>query len=243
MATRAELITLMSRADTAWTTVQGVSRHWRDQRLVTIAFHRRTAALSAAGQPPIATLTARSNNEGDVDPIIETVLTVAADHRGRRRRADLVSRRNEPLQPDTLIINGDTFWARTGSSTTTNAGNPRSSHGGAGIIDLLLPSAVPAGFDLAPTGELDEVAGRACAVASAAPRENDLWGRTPGSEVFNMIAGGTDFHLSIDLLTGALLQVIKFVDGAVAEICEFTTISFDEPLNDTLFAPPGPMGE
>jgi hypothetical protein len=58
-----------------------------------------------------------------------------------------------------------------------------------------------------------------------------------------MIAGGTDFHLSIDLLTGALLQVIKFVDGAVAEICEFTTISFDEPLNDTLFAPPGPMGE
>lgn len=58
-----------------------------------------------------------------------------------------------------------------------------------------------------------------------------------------MIAGGTDFRLSIDLLTGALRRVIKSVDGAVAEIYEFTTISFDEPLNDTLFAPPGPVRE
>jgi hypothetical protein len=38
-------------------------------------------------------------------------------------------------------------------------------------------------------------------------------------------------------LTGVLLKVIKYVDGAVAEICEFTTIALDEPLNDTLFAP------
>ena len=101
----------------------------------------------------------------------------------------------------------------------------------------MLPSVVPAGFDLAPTGELEEVAGRACAVASAAPREPDPWGRTPGSEVFHMIAGGTEFRLSIDLLTGVLLKVIKHVDGAVAEICEFTEIALDEPLNDTLFAP------
>ena len=52
-----------------------------------------------------------------------------------------------------------------------------------------------------------------------------------------MIAGGTEFRLSIDLLTGALLKVIKYVDGEAAEICEFTTVALDEPLNDTLFAP------
>jgi hypothetical protein len=176
MPTRAELITLLSRADTAWTTVQGVSRHWRDQRLVTIAFGRYVGALSAAGQPPIATFTARSTHEREDDPIVETVLTVAADRSGRRRRADLVSRRNEPLQPDILVIDGDTFWARTGLSTMTNGGDPRRSHGLAGIIDLMVPSAVPAGFDLAPTGELEEVAGRACAVATAAPRELGLLG-------------------------------------------------------------------
>jgi hypothetical protein len=237
MPTRAELTALLSRADTAWTTVEGVSRHWRDQRLVTIAFRRYVDRFSAAGQPPIATLIARTSHAGEDDPIIETVLAVAADRRGRRRRADLVSRRNEPLQPDTLVINGDTFWARTGSSMTINGGNPRSSHGGAGIIDLMLPSSVPAGFDLGPTDEMDEVARRACTVVSAAPREPHHRERTPGSELFHMIAGGTEFRLSIDLLTGVLLKVIKYVDGAVAEICEFTTIAFDEPIDDALFDP------
>jgi hypothetical protein len=182
-------------------------------------------------------VTATSSRAGEDDPIVEAVLAVAADHRGWRRRADLVSRRNEPLQPDILVINGDRFWARTGSSTMRNAENPRGSHGGAGIIDLMLPSAVPAGFDVGPTGEVEQVADRACAVANAAPREPDRWGRTPGSEVFHMIAGGSEFRLSIDLHTGVLLRVIKYVDGAVAEICEFTTIAFDEPLDDALFGP------
>jgi hypothetical protein len=211
MPTRTELITLLSRADSAWTTVQGVTRHWRDQRLVTIGFHQHTAALSAAGQPPITRLTARSNHEGDVDPIIETVLAVAADHRGRRRRADLVSRRNEPLQPDVLVIDGETFWARTGSSMTTNGGDPRRSHGLAGIIDLMLPSAVPAAFDLAPTGEMEQVAGRACAVASAAPREPDPSGLNPGSEVFHMIGGDLDDRPELRCLGMVVLpsEVVK----------------------------------
>jgi hypothetical protein len=214
-----------------------MSRHWRRHDLVTIAFHRHVGALRAAGQALSATVVAAGGEPGD-DLIRESVLVVAADRDGRRRRADAVSRRGEEWQPDTLVIDGDTYWARTGTVVTTNHGDPRSSHGGADIIRLLLPSGVPAGFDLAPSGEVEQVAGRTCAVATAAPREADPFGRTPGAEVLHMIAGGTDFRFSIDLGTGVLLKVVKFVDGETAEICEFTGIAFNEPLGDDRFAPP-----
>lgn len=53
-----------------------------------------------------------------------------------------------------------------------------------------------------------------------------------------MIACGTDFRLSVDLRTGVLLRVVKFVDGQVAELCELTEITIDEALPyDALFAP------
>ncbi len=52
-----------------------------------------------------------------------------------------------------------------------------------------------------------------------------------------MISGGTDFRLSVDVSTGILLKVVKVVDGEVAELCEFTDITIDEPLDDSLFAP------
>lgn len=234
MPTQAELIGLLHQADTAWTSVRGVARHWRDQDLVNIAFTRHVRAPREAG--PIAAATLVASREGDDDPMRESVFAIATDRHGRRRRAEAISRRNEHVWADVLVIDGHTFWARTGTSTLTNDGDPNVTHGGAGIIDLLLPSAVPAGFELTPDGDLEVVAGRTCAVARAAPRGNpDL--PMLGSEVFNMIAGGDDFRLSVDLDTGVLLQVIKFVDGAAAELCEFTEITFDETLDDDLFAP------
>ncbi len=227
---------MLSRADTAWTTVQGVTRQWRRHVLVTSAFEQYFEMLLAAGQQSMASARA-TRDDGDDDPIIESVLAVAADSHGRRRRAHAVSRRGEEWQADTVVIDGDTFWARTGASVVTNEGDPRRSHGGADIVALLLPSAVPAGFDLAATGEQELVAHRPCTVAAASPRQPDPHGRTPGSEVFNMIAGGTDFRLSIDLQTGILLRVIKFVGGEIAEVCEFTEITIDKQLDDALFAP------
>lgn len=58
-----------------------------------------------------------------------------------------------------------------------------------------------------------------------------------GSEVFNLIAGGTLFRLSVDLQTGGLLRVAKLVDDAEAGICEFLHITFDAPLDGQLFEP------
>lgn len=166
-----------------------------------------------------------------------TATPVAVDSRERRRRVDALSRQGELWLPDTVVGDAGTFWARTATSVMTNAGDPHHSHGGADIAALLLPSAVPAGFDLAPIGEQEVVANRPCAVAAASPHPPDPHRRTPGSEVFNMIAGGTDFRLSIDLHTGILLRVIKFVDAQTAEICEFTEITIDEQPDDSLFAP------
>lgn len=226
---------MLSRADSAWSTVQGVTRQWRRQVLVTTAFKRHFDSLGAKGWS-MATLSATAESDDD-DPIIESILAVAVDSGGRRRRAHALSRKGELWLADTVVVNAGSFWARTGTSVMTNAGQPGYGHGGVDIVALLLPSAVPAGFDLTPTGEQETVANRPCVIAAASPHPPDPHGRTPGSEVFNMIAGGTDFRLSIDLQTGILPRVIKLVDGQTAELCEFTEITIDQQLDDSLFAP------
>lgn len=228
---------LLSQADTAWTSMRGVYRQWRRQALVDVAFHRWRHSLSAAGVTSLTTTVGRREENSEPDPIIESVLAVAADGCGQRRRADALRRNGEEWLPDTVVIDGATFWARTGATVMTNDGDPRHGHGGADFAALLQPSRVPAGFDLAAVGELDEVAGRHCVVVSASPRRPDPYGRIPGAEVFHMIAGLGDFRLCVDLRTGILLRVTKMVDGEVAEVCEFTEITIDEPLDDSLFAP------
>jgi hypothetical protein len=234
--TQEQVVLLLSRADTAWRSVRAVARQWERHDLVTAAFMERHEAMAARGA---VLFSAHMAAEDEPDPIIELELAVATDRGGRRRRADVLSRRNDSWLFDTLVVDGDSFWVRTDGVVKSNGGNPRSSHGGADIVSLLLPSAVPAGFDLAVTGEETVVAGRRCAVAEASPRPYEMYtyGRIPGSEAFHMIAGGTEFRLSIDLGTGVLLHVVKLVAGEAAQVCEFTSISFDEVLDDAMFAP------
>lgn len=238
MLTQEQAIVLLGQADTAWRSVKAVARQWQRHDLVTAAFHQHFAILAAAGHTALFSVQA-DGGEPEPDPIIELVLAVATDQRGRRRRADVQSRRSESWLFDTLVVDGDSFWARTGKAVLSNGGDPASSHGGADIVHLLTPSAVPAGFDLAVTGEEEVIAGRRCAVVEASPRpyQPHSFGRIPGSEAFHMIAGGTHFRLGVDLDTGVLLRVVKVVAGEIAEVCEFTSIRFDEVLDDTMFAP------
>ena len=214
-----------------------MARQWQRHDLVTAAFHERAAAIAADGRA--AVFSVQVDDGAERDPITELVLAVATDQRGRRRRADVLSRRGESWPFETLVVDGDSFWARTGSAVQSNLGNPASGHGGADIVSLLMPSAVPGGFDLAVTGDEEVIAGRRCAVLEASPRpyQPHTFGRIPGSEAFHMIAGGADFRLSVDLDTGVLLRAVKFVAGEMAEVCEFTSISFDEVLDDAMFAP------
>lgn len=236
MLTQEQAIVLLGQADTSWRSVKAVARQWQRHDLVTSAFHQHVATLAAAGSTALFSVQAR---DGEPDPIIELVLAVATDQRGRRRRADVQSRRGESWPFDTLVVDGDSFWARNGNTVLSNGGDPASSHGGADIVHLLTPSAVPAGFDLAVTGEEEVIAGRRCAVVEASPRpyQPHSFGRIPGSEAFHMIAGGSHFQLGVDLDTGVLLRVVKIVAGEIAEVCEFTSIRFDEVLDDTMFAP------
>jgi hypothetical protein len=234
--TQEQVIVLLGQADLAWRSVRAVARMWQRHDRVTEAFNQHFAAVAAAH--PTAVYSVRVDGR-EADPVIELVLAVATDQHGRRRRADVVSRRGESWPFDTLVVNGDSFWARTGSTVQSNGGNPASSHGGADIVNLLMPSAVPAGFEIAATGEDQVIAGRRCAVVEASPRPRELYtyGRIPGAEAFHMIAGGTDFRLSVDVDTGVLLRVVKLVNGEMAEVCEFTSITFDEMLDDATFAP------
>jgi hypothetical protein len=143
-----QVIVLLGQADLGWRSVRAVARQWQRHDLVTAAFNQHFVAVAAA--QPTAVYSVQVNGR-EADPIIELVLAVATDQHGRRRRADVLSRRGESWPFDTLVVNGDSFWARNGSTVQSNDGNPASGHGGADIVNLLMPSAVPAGFEVAAT--------------------------------------------------------------------------------------------
>ena len=78
-----------------------------------------------------------STGDDDADDTVEDVLAVAFDAHGRRRRASTVFRRREEWLPDLVVIDGPSFWARTGKILQTNGGDERHTHGGTDIVNLL----------------------------------------------------------------------------------------------------------
>ncbi|MBE7189451.1 hypothetical protein [Jatrophihabitans endophyticus] len=229
-----ELVTRLRAADDAWSSAQGTSRQWRRPELVQRAFAEHFAHPARQSS---WTTTLVSDRAGGGDDTTEAVLSVAFDAKGRRRRAQTVSRRGDEWLPDLVVVDGTTYWARYGDGVKTNDGDERRTHGGTDIVNLLLPSRVPRGYHLHPGDEVEVVAGRPCLVATATPREPDPTGRRPGSQVFDMITGGSVFRLSVDQQLGVLLRVAKLVDDVEAEIGEFLDVTFDAPLDDSLFAP------
>ncbi|MCZ2815470.1 hypothetical protein [Modestobacter sp. VKM Ac-2984] len=246
--TSANLVELLRAADTAWTTAAGVTRHWRRQDLVVRAFHRHYEQRSAQFPDAVTWLVSTSDegpdeagggSPGPADEVFETVLAVAADRPHRRRRAELVSSRGDDHPADLLVVDQDTFWARTGTEVSTNHGNVDHGHGGADIIDALLcPGYVPVLFTLAPLGRM-QLAGRDCIELGARPRtdvpDDERW-NWPGSPL-DMITGGDEFRLAVDVGTGIIVRASKFVDGELAEVTEWRELRLDPALPTSLFDP------
>lgn len=237
MAPPADVVDLLSRGGTAWRTAQGVSRHWRNQPLVVRAFDEYFGRLEAAGRVVWTVTVTCDDDAGEPDVVIETVLAFALDRLGHRRRVELLGWKGEELRADLVVIDGDSFWARTGEQVQTNGGNPHHGHGGTEAADLLQPALVPSLFHLQPHDDEQLVAGRACWPVRARRRENPAPEHQGRPDPFGMIAGGQDFCLFVDAAAGVLLRVVKLVAGDVAELCEFTELAFDEPFADGLFQP------
>lgn len=85
-------------------------------------------------------------------------------------------------------------------------------------------------------GEQD-INGRRCISVAATRRCDDAGMEGSGLDPFGMIAGGDYFLLSVDLDVGVLIRVVKVVAGQSAEISEFTELSLDCVLPESLFAP------
>lgn len=236
---------LLAGADTGWRTARGVCRHWRNQPLVAKAFQEEcdrvgaVAFVATGGVGAQQAVTYSAERAGEADELLESVVALAVDRVGARRRGELVSWVGEELRTALVVIDGDTFWARRGSDVWTNGGDPNTSHGGAEMSELLQPSAVLDLFELASADVEDVVAGRPCLTVQAhrigVPR-----GHTDAPDPFAMIFGGNDFRLSVDRDTGVLLRVVKVVDGQAAEVCEFLELDLDVDLPEALFAPLDP---
>lgn len=93
MLTDDELIEQLRAADAAWLTVQGATRHWRRQDLVADAFHQHFAQPQRQASWTMTFVSTVEDDDDDV--IIEEILAVSFDTRGRRRRAETVSRHQE----------------------------------------------------------------------------------------------------------------------------------------------------
>jgi len=235
------LTALLRSADTAWTTARGVTRWWRRQDLASRAFHRQYAELDDDAQSgSVAMSIARFDgpHQADEDEVFETVLAVAADRPRRRLRAELLSSHGADATSDLVVIDGDTFWSRTGSELLTNDGDPNVRHGGAEIVDeLLCPGYVTAGFALTVDGRTT-AAGRDCIEVTARPRpdltEEERWDLPEGW--FGMIHGGDEFRLAVDADSGVIVRADKFVDGELAEVSEWQALELDPALPAELFA-------
>jgi hypothetical protein len=236
------LLEQLRTAGTAWTTAQGVWRHWRRQDLVRVAFDRHFDRPRMQGEH-WTTLTfvgpdGAAAGDEPAEPVIESVWAVSVDRPPRRMRVELLRRCGEELRPDVVVWVGDTFWARTGGAVLTNHGDVGRVHGGNEVLALLQPDYVAALYHLTVVGE-SQVTGRSCCRVAAREREGvtereryDVRG-----DPFGMVAGGEDFVLDVDPVTGLLMRATKLVDGEVAEIVEWTELTLDTPVEDVLFAP------
>lgn len=232
-----DVAAVLRAAGTRWTTLRGVMRHRRRHDLVTVGFERHFAASAASGTGWRVDRTSETAVDAALDDrsVIEAVLAVAADRDGRRR-VEALSRQGDEWLADLVVVDGPTWWARTGDGVLTNDGDATFRHGGTEELDLLTPDRVPLGYDLVPASDVDVVAGRSCTIVIATPRATPVGAGLPGSEVFGMIAGGDQFRLSVDRDTGVLLRVVKLVDDSEAETVEFLEIAVDGPLPQELFA-------
>jgi hypothetical protein len=106
------------------------------------------------------------------------------------------------------------------------------------MVALMQLDYVTALYELTPDST-SVVAGRPCLRAAARERAGvtDRERAPFRGDPFGMVAGGEDFVLDIDIATGLLLRATKLVDGAEAEIMEWTELTLDAPLDDALFAP------
>ncbi|WP_243060007.1 hypothetical protein [Nocardioides sp. SR21] len=233
-----DLASRLRAAGDRWTTVSGTFRTWRDQPLVTRAFMEwHGLDEQGAGRNRMRAVAVHEMPDAGPKVPVEHLLRVHAAERGRRRRAEALSRVGEMWMDDLVVVDEPWFWSRNGHRVQTNHGDRRTSHGGADFFLLLTPTDVPDGFDLSATDETETVAGRACDLVVATPKERDPRGCTPGAEVFDMVSGGREFRFHLDQETSTLMRVTKLVDGAPAEVNEFLDIAFDEPVDDRLFQP------
>ncbi|MCA0144102.1 hypothetical protein [Blastococcus sp. LR1] len=227
------LIELMQDADSSWTTARGVWRHWRRHDLVLLAFDQHFARLAASGSAVWESPTLPS--EGSRPAVVEALRTVTVDRNGTRVRVERLSSQGDDTPPDLLVLDGPIFWVRTGPKVSTNVGDPGLSHGGAEALALLRPGRLPKLFELRPVSR-SRVAGRHCYTVTLVPRA-ETQDQDPAANALGMIAGGDEFVLEVDVLTGLVLRATKIVDGLSAEIHEWLSLELDVPVADSDFAP------
>ena len=85
-------------------------------------------------------------------PEYETELRLFVRRVPWRLRAELVSSEGLEGRADLLVVDGSTFWDRTGDEVLTNQGDPTVIHGGGRIARLLLPGRANSLFELSVTG-------------------------------------------------------------------------------------------
>jgi hypothetical protein len=104
------LVAQLRTAGTAWTTAQGVWRHWRRQDLVRVAFDRHFDRAREQGEHwtrlTFVGPDGAAADDEPVDPVIESVWAVSVDRPGRRMRGELVSRRGEEGDPAGACLRG-----------------------------------------------------------------------------------------------------------------------------------------
>jgi hypothetical protein len=222
----------MQGAHRSFRTLRGELRFWNHARRHYEAFQRQYGDHALE-------IGLVSTGEGSDEPI-----PVETEDRARiwlarpdRLREELTSGHGDRATVSTLVHVGATWWSyNPGSGAMTNDGDPGSQHGSRLQRALVDPA------ELLPWREL-EIAGPAVHAGRPVIR---VTSRPSPRDTFlpdvRGISGEWPEEYLVDAERGILLRIATFIDGEPFAVAEFTSVAFDEEIDEELFRfvlPPG----
>jgi outer membrane lipoprotein-sorting protein len=227
----AEAIELMHTSIGRWRTLRAGGREWRHLARAREAWERwilrgRSGTVTYLGEP-----------EGEPEPAETEERWRLWLAKPNRTRAEFTVEE----EMVTVVSLGDTWWSWSPTRrVTTNAGDPRHSHGTGPGQALIDPASILPAVELEVAGR-STFLGRPVLEVTARPSpldEDDEEAPEWRSATHGLGSGADDYRLLVDTERGVLLRSEALIGDEPFRVLEMKDVAFDEDLPEQTFTPP-----
>jgi hypothetical protein len=208
--------------------IQASLRHWRDRRIA--------EGARGADRPVIGRRKASSDTSDSIEESALSVWFALPD----KMRAEWSRRKNDEVETFLEIVNGDQSWDVDPDGHVETATHERRGAGSLSDVERHFSRRrlrqFFVGLSLELLGNI-RAAKQDCIRIRAVPRPKALlWPHWIPS-------GADEYEFHADASRGLILSIIARYGGEVFEVNEVTDITFDQPLDDSLFCHTPDVGE